>query len=96
MGKKFVFESALKKTNKFSIDTNIGQKSKKMMKENCVKFYTVVMILLLLNGLNPSLLKQMTRGGGTARVVLFRGLFCGSQKKIKMTPTDIFFINNSE
>ena len=36
--------------------------------------------------------KQMTRGGGTAWVVLFRALFCGSQKKIKLASTEKFFV----
>ena len=34
--------------------------------------------------------KQMVRGGGKAWVVLFRALFCGSQKKWKLTSTEKF------
>ena len=47
--------------------------------KKCVKFYTVVMILLLLNGLNPSLLNKWS--GAVEKLGLYFFVLCFADLK---------------
>ena len=71
----------MKKTNKFSIDTNIGQKRKKNDERKLCQILHCGNDTANVKWTESISSKQMARGGGTAWVVLFCALFCGSQKK---------------
>ena len=86
----------MKKINKFSIDTNIGQKRKKNYERKLCQILHCGNDTAIVKWTESISSKQMTRGGGTAWVVLFRALFCGSQKKNKtVINREIFRINNT-
>ena len=61
------------------------------MNENCVKFYTVVMIQLMLNGLNPSLLNKWPGAAEQLGLCFFVRCFV-DLKKIKLASTEFFFV----
>ena len=71
----------MEKTKKFSIDTNIGPKRKKNDERKLCQILHCDNDTAIVKWTESISSKQMTRGGGTAWVVLFRALFCGSQKK---------------